>query len=223
MPPSTLSLQSLPPEILLEILPHIPYTPSALRSLHLTSTTLHRLLQTHERALVRAIHTLQLPPLSHALFPNLPTSTFPGLATLLQRLATLDRLHTQWLRITSHGPDLAWLQGRWEAVHKIGLLLLYRLHDAGDYARKAALLRDLPAPSLACLMFKLVASVKILRVYGPCPVHAAFAGGDVELRGDVELALEEMLLGYGPEFFVALLKAGEACSKCRREGQWAVE
>lgn len=57
------------------------------------------------------------------------------------------------------------------------------------------------------------------------------------MRSDVELALEEMLLMYGPEFFLALLEAGRVekkkkkkkidgrrdCSDGDSKGSWAVE
>lgn len=57
------------------------------------------------------------------------------------------------------------------------------------------------------------------------------------MRSDVELALEEMLLMYGPEFFLALLEVGRVekkkkkkkidrrrdCSDGDGRGWWAVE
>lgn len=96
-------------------------------------------------------------------------------------------------------------------MHKAGLLLLYRVQDSGSYEGKMELLSRLPATSLACLLFKLVSSVKILRVLGPDPIHAKYAAGDSMMRSDVELAVEEVLLQIGPEFFVALLRVGCPC------------
>lgn len=57
------------------------------------------------------------------------------------------------------------------------------------------------------------------------------------MRSDVELALEEMLLTYGPEFFLALLEVGREEKKKKKKidrrrdcsggsdsrGSWAVE
>lgn len=57
------------------------------------------------------------------------------------------------------------------------------------------------------------------------------------MRSDVELALEEMLLMYGPEFFLALLEVGREEKKKKKidrrrdcsddgdssKGSWAVE
>lgn len=56
------------------------------------------------------------------------------------------------------------------------------------------------------------------------------------MRSDVELALEEMLLMYGPEFFLALLEIGSEEKKKKKidrrrdcsggsdsRGSWAVE
>jgi hypothetical protein len=133
-------------------------------------------------------------------------------------MANLDDLHQQWLRITSNGPELDWLKGRWEGIHKAGLLLLHRLQDTGSYNYKVALLNGLPATSLACLLFKLISSIKILRIYGPNPINGKYAAGDIMQRSDIELAFEEMLLQHGPDFFTFMLKAGDS-TKC--QGQWA--
>lgn len=127
------------------------------------------------------------------------------------------------------GLEVEWLQGRrWEGIYQMGGLLLYRL---GDYQRQqeqeqqqqhqheqeekekekissSSLINHLPATSLASIYFHIIASIKILRIYGPDPIHQRFCAGDVGVRSDVELALEEMLLMYGPEFFLALLEVG---------------
>lgn len=132
------------------------------------------------------------------------------------------------------GLEVEWLQGRrWEGIYQMGGLLLYRL---GDYQRQqeqqeqheqeekekekyssSSLINHLPATSLASIYFHIIASIKILRIYGPDPIHQRFCAGDVGVRSDVELALEEMLLMYGPEFFLALLEIGEGGEE---ENRW---
>ncbi|CAK4031022.1 Hypothetical predicted protein [Lecanosticta acicola] len=199
------SFHTLPAELLLDILPHIPFTPQALSGIRRTNSRLNKLITGHEHALVKDIKRIQFSPTSLRLFPSLHTNTFSGLSTLHDRLSTLDDLHSQWLRICSHSPELDWLKGRWETVHKIGLLLLYRLQDTASYPDKVALINALPATSLVCLLFKLISSIKILRIHGPCPINAHHAAGDIMQRSDIELALEEMLLQHGPDFFLALL------------------
>lgn len=227
LPMETTSFNSLPAEILLAIVPYIPFSPHTLFCLCLTCTRLNGLIISHEQSLVSDIKHTQIPRHALHLFPNLDTSTFDGLATLHKRLSTLSDLNDQWLHITSHGPELDWLKGRWEAIHKTGLLLLYRLQDAGSYCNKVALINGLPATSLACLLFKLISSIKILRIYGPDPINGNWSAGDIMARSDVELAFEEMLLQYGPDFFVAMLRArggqksGEDMSSSR--DRWAVE
>jgi hypothetical protein len=87
-------------------------------------------------------------------------------------------------------------------------------------------------------LFKLVSSIKILRVHGAAPIHGTYAAGDVLTRSDVELAAEEMLLLHGPEWFLGMMRAGgggrkrkngeeeERCGRRGKEGddgQWAVE
>lgn len=212
------SFNTLPAELLLDIIPYIPFSPQTLSRVSQTNARLNLLIKGHENGLVKDIKRLQIPSTSLRLFPSLQTNTYSGLATLHDRLETLYDLHSEWLRITSNGPELDWLKGRWETVHKIGLLLLYRLQDTGSYLNKVALINGLPTTSLACLLFKLIASIKILRIYGPCPINGHHAAGDIMQRSDIELAFEEMLLQHGPEFFIAMLKAGDKHPK----SEWAI-
>lgn len=231
--PQPASLTTLPPELLLQIIPAIPHDPKTITSLKLTNRHLNSLLTTHETTLAPAIrkNTYHQTPL---LFPSLLLNSYAHLSTLHARLATLTALHANWLHLTSHGPELNWLRDRWESIHKAGTLLLYRLRDcsesnnqilpdndseAAHYA-KVDLLNLLPATSLACLVFKCYSAIKILRVHGPAPVHATFAKDDAGTRCEVELALEEMLLVHGAEFFVALLEEGR---EGNGRGAWAVE
>jgi hypothetical protein len=182
---------------------------------------LHLLIKNHEHSLVKSIKKCQRSTTGFRLFPSLKTNTFDDLNILYTRLSTLEDLHEQWLRITSYGPELNWLKGRWESVHKAGLLLLHRLQDSGSYNYKVAMLNGLSSTSLACLLFKLISSIKILRIYGPEPIKGTFCAGDVMQRSDIELAFEEMLLQYGPNFFITMLKAGESCPP-REQGMWAI-
>lgn len=227
------SFNNLPPEVLLEIVPFVPFSPRTLSCLCLTCARLNVLIKQHENSLVSDIKETQIPQSALQLFPSLNTATYDGLSTLHKRLTTLSDLHDQWLQITSHGPELDWLKGRWETIHKTGLLLLYRLQDTGSYCNKVALINGLPATSLACLLFKLISSIKILRIYGPEPINGYWSAGDIMARSDVELAFEEMLLQYGPDFFVAMLRAGGRQDKKnnnnthnpqeKHQDQWAIE
>ncbi|KAK3115366.1 hypothetical protein LTR53_005357 [Teratosphaeriaceae sp. CCFEE 6253] len=78
-------------------------------------------------------------------------------------------------------------------------------HDA-----QLRLLRSLPATSLACLLFVLVAGVRIMRIHGPEPVNASrWTGiGDGDERAGVEAACEDLMLTEGVEFFLGLLDSG---------------
>ncbi|EMC94050.1 hypothetical protein BAUCODRAFT_219548 [Baudoinia panamericana UAMH 10762] len=226
---------SLPAEIWLEIIPHVEYTPSALANLRLTCKRLHKIIERHETGLVADIKRAQLPQTSTCLFPGLRIDSYRALSVAHTRLATLDEIHKHWLKVTCHSCELEWLKGRWERIHRAGLLLLYHLQDLeparthhadgmcdhnmfkdGTYCAKISLLQRLPATSLACLLFKLIASIKILRVYGPEPVHGRYAAEDSGLRSDIELAFEELLLQEGPTMFVALLTDGH------QKGDWAL-
>lgn len=223
------ALMALPPELMLQIIPHIPHNPKDLQALKATNRYFYSLLTAHEATLVPAIrkNTYHNTP---SLFPSLLLESYDQLAALHARLATLSDLHANWLHLTSHGPELNWLRDRWESIHKAGTLLLYRLRDCSDafgnigsdaaHSSKVDLLHLLPATSLACLVFKCYSAIKILRVHGPMPAHAAFAKDDPGARCEIELALEEMLLTHGAEFFVAMLQAGRESGG---RGQWAVK
>jgi len=228
----TTSFDGLPAELILNTIPHISYTPVNLTRLRLVSQKMNALISAHEQGLVSDIKTQQYSPATLTLFPSLPHS-YAGLRSMHERNRTLNDLHKHWLHVTNHGPDLGWMRDRWENIHKAGMLLLYRLCDAGDPTNitpsptsdptdaQRDLLNLLPATSLACLIFKLYSSIKILRIYGPEPICASYAKGDPEARCDVELAFEEMLLRHGPDFFVIMLQASHTPDKT--EKGWAIE
>ena len=211
------TFNNLPPEVLLDIIPYIPYSPSNISSLSLTCWGLNTLVIAHEQVLVTAIRKLHFRPRTISLFPGLPKS-YKGLRTLHYRLETLEDSHRHWLQIKNHSLELHWLKGRWEQVHKAGLLLLYRVQDTEGYEEKLMLLKQLSGTSLACLLFKLISSIHILRVRGPEPINAGYASGDIMVRSDIELAFEELLLQHGPRFFVVMLEAGKTSGK----KEWAV-
>jgi hypothetical protein len=136
-------LTTLPPELLLQIIPLIPHSPSTLRALHETSPDLHALLNTHESTLVAELraNSYSIPSNSTTspLFPSLPLKTYADLAVLYGRLQVLESLHANWLHLTSHGPELGWLKDRWEKVHKVGTLLLWRLGDVADFSARSVI------------------------------------------------------------------------------------
>ncbi|QIW96093.1 hypothetical protein AMS68_001611 [Peltaster fructicola] len=215
----TTSFASLPPEIILEIIPRIPYDPESLLRLQLTLRSFRSLIESHEHSMVSEIRAQQYTKSTLRLFPSL-AHDWRGLSVLHRRLQTLADVHEHWLKITHNGPELHWLRDRWEAAHKAGMLLLYRIRDNETHEAKMSTVRALPATSLACLLFKLYSSIKILRIYGPEPINLSFAAGDLVLRSDIELAFEEMLLTHGPDFFVILLKSGRP--DCEQRG-WAID
>ncbi|KAK4902336.1 hypothetical protein LTR27_001240 [Elasticomyces elasticus] len=232
----------LPPELWLNIIPLIPYTPTQLSTLRLISRHHNSLIILHEKSLASHLKTQTFDTTTLRLFPGIAVSSYRHLATLHTRLQTLQTLKAAWPAITTAGGvntnrELAWLEGRYEAVFTTGILLLYRLQDttsAGTHIHssvegtlcphcaKLALIAGLPAGSLACLLFVLVAAVKILRVHGPDPINARWCKDDMEIRSEVELACEEVLLESGPVVFMGLLDerhkhSGWALSTLRTE------
>ncbi|KAK5685380.1 hypothetical protein LTS10_003458 [Elasticomyces elasticus] len=227
-PPTPPPPAILPPELWLNIIPLIPYTPTQFSALRLISRRHNELIIRHEKSLASHIKAQTFDTSTLQLFPGISVSSYRHLATLHTRLQTLQNLKANWAAITTAGGantnrELAWLEGRYEAVFRAGILLLYRLQDttsAGTHTHssaegtlcphcaKLALIAGLPAGSLACLLFVLVAGVKILRVLGPEPIHARWCEGDLEVRSEVELACEEVLLERGPVVFMGLLDEG---------------
>ncbi|KAF2214158.1 hypothetical protein CERZMDRAFT_83530 [Cercospora zeae-maydis SCOH1-5] len=175
------SFATLPPELLLEIIPRIPYSPASLLSLLLASRTFHSLIKSHESSLTRSIISYQIPlHQQENYFPTLGhLTTFAHLSTYHTRIQTLSNLVGEYPASLSSGnneihhcPSCSasaisfLLQPRWSNLHKTGLLLLYRLQDTRSYCHKVALLNGLPAISLACILLALLAQNRMLRVSG---------------------------------------------------------
>ena len=218
-PPTNCPFHTLPTEILLEIISSVPFTPADFLSLRLTCRRFHDVLTHHEAPIAAATRRRTFDAKTTILFPGLHDDSLRNLGRLHARVQTLESVHEHWLKITQHSPQLEWLKGRFEGVHKAGLLLLYHLQDLRlqkstnaegspicEHCQRAAFLRSLPATSLACLLFKLVSSVRILRVHGPEPIAEGWKKGNVGARSDVELVCEELILRNGPWFFLALLQ-----------------
>ncbi|KAK0872745.1 hypothetical protein LTR87_012243 [Friedmanniomyces endolithicus] len=200
----------------------------------------------HETSLVKGLKRYSIPISTAKLYPDLPLRTFRSLATLHARQETLQEVARAWPTIItsrneSPGQEgLHWLAGRYEPIFTAGLLLLYRLQDTPQtpplpspnlaeslaethnptHTAQLALLHTLPPTSLASLLFVCLASVKILRVLGPEPVNKSWCKGDVEVRSEVEMACETILLESGVGVFVGLLGLGGDGGKGR--GEWAL-
>ena len=242
----TATATSLPPELWLDILPHVPYSPSNLTTLCLISHHFNALMTRHETSLVKGLKRYSIPISTAKLYPDLPLRTFRSLATLHARQETLQEVARAWPTIItsrneSPGQEgLHWLAGRYEPIFTAGLLLLYRLQDTPQtpplpapnlaeslaethnptHTAQLALLHTLPPTSLASLLFVCLASVKILRVLGPEPINKSWCKGDVEVRSEVEMACETILLESGVGVFVGLLGLGGDGGKGR--GEWAL-
>nr|OQO18370.1 hypothetical protein B0A51_14776 [Rachicladosporium sp. CCFEE 5018] len=215
----SMTLTLLPIEIVLDIIPHVPFSPSQFQSLRTISPTFNSAIANHERSLVRAIRGRQYTESTIVSFPGLLQS-YTGLSTLHSRLDTISGLSDLWPRLTTGNPDLAWLRDRWITMHKLGSLLLYRLQDCSTHDARTDLLNALPATSMATLYFTLFSSVKVLQCHGPEPINGSYSKGDAEARADIELAFEEMLLQHGLDFFMSLLRAGTR-PQCNEPG-WAI-
>ena len=213
---------ALPAEILLDIVSSVPFTPANFLALRLTCRRFHDVLTHHEGPIAAATRRQTFDARIVALFPGLGEESLRNLSRLYTRVDTLAGVHEQFLNITNNSPELEWLKGRFEAVHKAGLLLLYHLQDLRlrpaaaatlegaspicEHCQRVLFIRTLPPTSLACLLFKLISSVRILRIFGPEPIRDSWRKGDAGARSDVELVCEELILRNGPWFFVALLK-----------------
>lgn len=226
------TLTSLPTEILLQIIPQITYSPSTLSSLSLTSIRLNEILSHHEQTLVRAYLSGQSSLSASAiLHPGLEINTYADIATLHNRTTALAGLKADWWDLT-HRQDVRWLRcSRWAKIYRAGLLVLFSLQDCERQAkdqtpklrheRQQEQIRQLPATSLACLLFALVGGMALLRAKGPEVLrrehvcHCVLVmdreahGEDEVKRREMELACEEMLLAHGPNYLFSMIQEGQ--------------
>ncbi|WPH03224.1 Hypothetical protein R9X50_00610100 [Acrodontium crateriforme] len=224
------TLNSLPTEILLQIIPQITYSPSTISSLSLTSSRFNEILTHHEQTIVKGYLCGQsFLFASAALHPGLKINTYTDIATIHNRTTALADLKAKWWDLT-HRQDVRWLRcSRWAKIYRAGLLVLYSLQDreqAEEQTRKLKhdikqeIIRQLPATSLACLLFVLVGGMALLRAQGPAVLrrehvcHCALImdreahGEDEVKRREIELACEEMLLAHGPNYLFAMIQEG---------------
>ncbi|OTA19715.1 hypothetical protein BTJ68_15529 [Hortaea werneckii EXF-2000] len=107
-------------------------------------------------------------------------------------------------------------------------------HEHERHTTRLTHLHSLPPPALALLLFKLHTALRILRVLGPYPLRTTSTPSqhgrpwdsttpqEIEMeevwhdgngagltRCEVEVAVEECLLGYGPEVLVGLVEGGD--------------
>jgi hypothetical protein len=133
-----LSLCDLPPELILDSLSRVDYTPECLNTVRLVCRDFNKILQRYEHSLAINIVRLQFPPDVLAKHPGLyerDTSIgFKTLDRLHVRLHTLFRLERNCHSIRRReGKEAAWMRVEWINLQQAGMHLLYRLCDAGKY------------------------------------------------------------------------------------------
>ncbi|KAI4823156.1 hypothetical protein E4T44_06909 [Aureobasidium sp. EXF-8845] len=177
-------LHSLPPELLLDSISRLDYTPGCLSALRLFP---RNILANH---------------------PGLDGKniSFKTLDELYVRLSTLFRLERNCHSIRRRaGKEAAWMRPEWMSLQQAGLHLLYYLYDAGNHEDQSNIIRSLPPTSLAILLLTLHLSIHQLRADGPdllIPTSPLLHG---MLRFEVELCCQELILQRGPGFLDALL------------------
>jgi hypothetical protein len=204
----TAFLQRLPPELVLDCLSRVDYTPGCLNTLRLVSSDFNKLLQQYEHSLAVEIIRLQFAPKVLTKYPGLDGKNigFKTLDELYVRLYTLFRLERNCHSIRRReGKEAAWMRPEWMNLQQAGLHLLYHLYDAGNHKDQAHIIRSLPPTSLAVLLLTLHLSIHQLRADGPAlliPTSPLLHG---MLRFEVELCCQELILQRGPGFLDALL------------------
>ncbi|KAI4843158.1 hypothetical protein E4T44_06896 [Aureobasidium sp. EXF-8845] len=191
-------LHSLPPELLLDSISRLDYTPGCLSTLRL-----------YEHSLALQVMRLQFPPGVLDKHPGLlygKDISFKTLDELYIRLYTLFRLERNCHNIRRReGKEAAWMRPEWMNLQQAGLHLLYRLYDAGNHKDQSSIIQSLPSTSLAILLLTLHLSIHQLRADGPdllIPTSPLLHG---MLRFEVELCCQELTLQRGPGFLDALL------------------
>jgi hypothetical protein len=202
-------LHSLPPELVLDSLSRVDYTPGCLNALRLVCRDFNQILQQYEHSLALQVIRLQFSPGVLAKHPGLFYGKDMGFKTLDElyvRLYTLFRLERNCHSIRRReGKEAAWMRPEWMNLQQAGLHLLYRLQDAGNHEDQSSIIRSLPPTSLAVLLLTLHLSIHQLRADGPdllIPTSPLLHG---MLRFEVELCCQELILQRGPGFLDALL------------------
>ncbi|PNS19781.1 hypothetical protein CAC42_7748 [Sphaceloma murrayae] len=208
------SLDGLPNEILLDILSEIDYDPSLEINLRLVSKRFKQITDGYQHCIASNILNTQFawaPRQYPELFEKRRRDGKPPgwkeLAAIFHRTAVLSNIKSR-CKIMREGNSehSAWTTCRALTFQHVGLLLLYRLSDTGSAEAKAELLNSLPKGSLAILLFTLMVSVHLLRAVGPQMVlYWTDPPVTEEIRSDIELACEELLLRDGPRFLLGLL------------------
>ncbi|RMZ19108.1 hypothetical protein D0859_16901 [Hortaea werneckii] len=217
-PPSSLNSSStpstsdprmphLPPELWLQIFPPILSSREELTNLHLDGRDEHA--HEHEHGEGTKPHHQPVPPLSS----SPPASS------------------SAWRRTAGPPPFVS----RAETTTPLSSSSPSTLPSALErHTTRLTHLHSLPPPALALLLFKLHTALRILRVLGPYPLRTTSTPSqhgrpwdsttpqEIEMeevwhdgngagltRCEVEVAVEECLLGYGPEVLVGLVEGGD--------------
>ncbi|THW76600.1 hypothetical protein D6D17_10426 [Aureobasidium pullulans] len=145
-------LLSLPPELILESLAQVNYTPGHHDQLRLVCHDFNDLLQQYEHSLSLEIIRLQLPLNILAKYPGLHTPGsslgFKTLDELYMRFNTLFRIERNCHNIRRReGKEAAWMRPEWVNLQQAGMHLLYRIHDSKSHENKAQIIKSLPPTS----------------------------------------------------------------------------
>lgn len=201
-------LHSLPPELLLDSISRLDYTPRCLSTLRLVCRDFNQILQQYEHSLALQVIRLQFPRNILANHPGLDGKniSFKTLDELYVRLSTLFRLERNCHSIRRReGKEAAWMRPEWMNLQQAGLHLLYYLYDAGNHEDQSNIIRSLPPTSLAILLLTLHLSIHQLRADGPDLFNPTSPLLHGMLRFEVELCCQELILQRGPGFLDALL------------------
>ncbi|KAI5244543.1 hypothetical protein E4T43_03792 [Aureobasidium subglaciale] len=203
-------LLSLPPELMLNSLARIDYTPGCLDRLRFVCHGLEGLLQQYEHSLAVEIIRLQFPSNVLSRYPDLHDSgTSIGFKTLDEiciRMYTLFRIERNCHNIRGR-------EGLNGSIYNKCFLNrpsqvdtpTYFVITTGDHKNKSHIIRSLPPTSLAILLLTLHLCIHQLRSDGPSlliPTSPLLHG---MLRFEIEMCCQELVLQYGPCFLDALL------------------
>lgn len=226
IPPSPVSLSSIPTECLIDILSSVDYTESTRSDLRGVCKRFQSTVDSYEHSIVRTIVTQQFDWARRqypSLFSDGMTMTWSSMDVLFRRISVLSSIKSRCLIVRQGNAEhSSWTTYRALTFHYAGLLILYRLKDCrkrtplvyhatpltetATNEGKRALILSLPKASLAILTFTLMMSIHVLRALGPELVLHWVSPPQEDARSEIELACEEVLLRDGPEFLLGLLQ-----------------
>ncbi|OCL15340.1 hypothetical protein AOQ84DRAFT_43129 [Glonium stellatum] len=189
------SFETLPAEVVVEVIANVEFTPSTFRDLHIVHKRLTEVLWNYQQSITKSITLSQFPNVLVD-FPTATSRSYCWLSKCSRRYDVIEDITSILLsydntyRVSKHNASLV----------SAGFLLLYRLQDLPEYSSKVNLLKALPIDSLISIFLALFYCKSSARDYGVGMINKNYYHDIREIRSDIELVFTELGMVHGPQF-----------------------